>query len=135
MTTNPSHILIARNSRGPNNPIASLSSPTETHTAASGIFRSSGSPPWVLQGYESDDIISELNIEEPEEAIVLHETFKKHARFPGTVKIVVENTTFWFVVISYPHSLIIDYHTIQDPQRSPLFCLSILRSCSERSLV
>ncbi|KAL9711814.1 hypothetical protein Ac2012v2_004886 [Leucoagaricus gongylophorus] len=95
MTTNPSHILIARNSRGPNNPIASLSSPTETHTAASGIFRSSGSPPWVLQGYESDDIISELNIEEPEEAVVLHETFKKHARFPGTVKIVVENTTFW----------------------------------------
>jgi len=96
MTTNPSHLLIARHSRGPNNPIASLSSPTETHTAAAGVFRSSGSPPWVLQGYESDDIVSELNIEEP---IVLHETFTKHARFPGTVKIVVESTTFWFATI------------------------------------
>lgn len=112
MTTNPSHLLIARNSRGPNNPIASLSSPTETHTAAAGVFRSSGSPPWVLQGYESDDIVSELNIEEP---IVLHETFTKHARFPGTVKIVVESTTFWFATIIYLHGLIATHHTIQGP--------------------
>jgi hypothetical protein len=99
MTTNPSHILIARNSRGPNNPIASLSSPTETHAAAAGIFRSSGSPPWVLQEYESDDLVSELSIEDPEEAIELDETFTRTSRFPGTVKIVVENTTFWFVAI------------------------------------
>jgi hypothetical protein len=98
MTTNPSHILIARNSRGPNNPSASLSSPTETHAAASGIFRSSGSPPWLLEECESDDIVSELGIEDDDdEAIEIDETFTKHGRFPGTVKIVVESTTFWSV--------------------------------------
>ncbi|KXN90649.1 hypothetical protein AN958_03889 [Leucoagaricus sp. SymC.cos] len=95
MTTNPSHILIARNSRGPNNPIASLSTPTETHAAAAGIFRSSGSPPWVLQELEVDDVVSELSIEDPDEAIELDETFTRNTRFPGTVKIIVESTTFW----------------------------------------
>ncbi|KAF9263439.1 hypothetical protein L218DRAFT_973213 [Marasmius fiardii PR-910] len=95
MTTNPSHILIARNSRGPNNPSASLSSPTETHAAAAGIFRSSGSPPWLLEECETDDIVSELSIDEDDEAIELDETFTKNAPFPGTVKIVVESTTFW----------------------------------------
>ncbi|ESK88457.1 hypothetical protein Moror_14693 [Moniliophthora roreri MCA 2997] len=95
MTTNPSHILIARNSRGPNNPSASLSSPTETHAAAAGIFRSSGSPPWLLEECETDDIVSELSIDEDDEAIEIDETFTKHAPFPGTVKIVVETTTFW----------------------------------------
>ncbi|KAK1232635.1 hypothetical protein PQX77_004197 [Marasmius sp. AFHP31] len=95
MTTNPSHILIARNSRGPNNPSASLSSPTETHAAAAGIFRSSGSPPWLLEECETDDIVSELSIDEDDEAIEIDETFTKHAPFPGTVKIVVESTTFW----------------------------------------
>ncbi|KAJ6586841.1 hypothetical protein DFH09DRAFT_909712 [Mycena vulgaris] len=95
MTTNPSHILIARNSRGPNNPSASLSSPTETHAAASGIFRSSGSPPWLLEECETDDIVSELSIEDDDEAIELDETFVKNSPFPGTVKIVVESTTFW----------------------------------------
>ncbi|KAG5342923.1 hypothetical protein E4T56_gene16203 [Termitomyces sp. T112] len=94
--TNPSHILIARNSRGPNNPSASLSSPTETHAAASGIFRSSGSPPWILQECETSDIVSELSLgEDGEEAIEIDEAFTKNSRFPGTVKIVVENTTFW----------------------------------------
>ncbi|KAK7472610.1 hypothetical protein VKT23_000723 [Stygiomarasmius scandens] len=95
MTTNPSHILIARNSRGPNNPSAALSSPTETHAAAAGIFRSSGSPPWLLEECETDDIVSELSIDDDDEAIEIDETFTKHARFPGTVKIVVESTTFW----------------------------------------
>ncbi|EEB95784.1 hypothetical protein MPER_05193, partial [Moniliophthora perniciosa FA553] len=95
MTTNPSHILIARNSRGPNNPSASLSSPTETHAAAAGIFRSSGSPPWLLEECETDDIVSELSTDEDDEAIEIDETFTKHAPFPGTVKIVVETTTFW----------------------------------------
>jgi len=89
------HILIARNSRGPNNPSASLSSPTETHAAASGIFRSSGSPPWLLEECETDDIVSELSIESDDEAIEIDETFTRHGRFPGTVKIVVETTTFW----------------------------------------
>ncbi|KAG6813639.1 hypothetical protein H0H92_008875 [Tricholoma furcatifolium] len=96
MTTNPSHILIARNSRGTNNPSASLSSPTETHAAASGVFRSSGSPPWLLQECETDDIVSELSMgDDGEEAIEIDETFTKNSRFPGTVKIVVESTTFW----------------------------------------
>ncbi|EKM80910.1 hypothetical protein AGABI1DRAFT_112623 [Agaricus bisporus var. burnettii JB137-S8] len=95
MTTNPSHILIARNSRGPNNPIASLSSPTETHAAAAGIFRSSGSPPWVFHEYESDDdAVSDLSYD-ANEAIELDDTFTKNTRFPGTVKIVVESTIFW----------------------------------------
>ena len=95
MTTNPSHILIARNSRGPNNPSAALSSPTETHAAASGIFRSSGSPPWLLEECETDDIVSELSTDDDEEAIDIDEAFTKHSRFPGTVKIIVESTTFW----------------------------------------
>lgn len=97
MTTNPSHILIARNSRGLNNPAAALSSPTETHAAASGIFRSSGSPPWLLEDFETDEIDSELSGTEEEEAIEIEETFTKNCKLPGTVKIVVESTTFWYV--------------------------------------
>ncbi|KAF8629213.1 hypothetical protein AX17_005798 [Amanita inopinata Kibby_2008] len=78
------------------NPSASLSSPTETHAAASGVFRSSGSPPWHLEECEIDSSLSDLNIdEEEEEAIEIDETFTKHNRFPGSVKIVVETTTFW----------------------------------------
>ena len=98
MTTNPSHILIARNSRGLNNPAAALSSPTETHAAASGIFRSSGSPPWVLEDVETDEIDSELSGTEDEEAIEIEETFTKNCKLPGTVKIVVESTTFWYAL-------------------------------------
>lgn len=33
-----------------------------------------------------------------EEAIEIDETFTKNSRFPGTVKIVVESTTFWLVM-------------------------------------
>ncbi|KAF8840696.1 hypothetical protein BDN67DRAFT_1069065 [Paxillus ammoniavirescens] len=95
MTTNPSHILIARNSRGPNNPSASLSSPIETHAAAAGIFRSSGSPPWLLEECEADDLVTELNLYDTDQAIEIDETFTRAGRFPGTVKIVVESTTFW----------------------------------------
>lgn len=96
MATNPYHILIARNSRGHNHPSASLSSPAETHAAASGIFRSSGSPPWLLQECDTDDIESQLSTDyENEEAIDIDDTFTKHSRFPGTVKIVVQSTTFW----------------------------------------
>ncbi|KAF8264599.1 hypothetical protein EI94DRAFT_1738102 [Lactarius quietus] len=98
MTTNlnPSHILIARNSRGPSNTTAALSSPTETHAAASGIFRSSaGSPPWFLEGADTEDAISELSITDSQEPIDVDEAFTKQSKFPGTVKIVVESTTFW----------------------------------------
>ncbi|KAJ3514632.1 hypothetical protein NLJ89_g2274 [Agrocybe chaxingu] len=94
MTTNPSHILIARNSRG-QNPAASLSSPTETHAAASGIFRATGSPPWLLEDCEPDEIDSELSTEEDDEAIDIDEIFTKNCKLPGSVKIVVESTTFW----------------------------------------
>ncbi|KAI9510929.1 hypothetical protein F5148DRAFT_1175325 [Russula earlei] len=96
MTTNPSHILIARNSRGPSNASASLSSPTETHAAAAGIFRSSaGSPPWFFEGIDSEDAVSEVSISDSQEPIEVHEAFTKGSKFPGTVKIVVESTTFW----------------------------------------
>ncbi|KAL6305220.1 hypothetical protein BKA93DRAFT_780508 [Sparassis latifolia] len=95
---NPPHILIARNSRGLNtaNPSASLSSPTETHAAAAGIFRSAGSPPWYLQECESDEMVSSLsNDGDYDDPIELDGTFTKNAPFPGTVKIIVESTTFW----------------------------------------
>lgn len=98
MTTNPSHILIARNSRGTNNPSASLSSPTETHAAAAGIFRSSTSQ-WMLEECETDDLVSEPCSDEDDESIEIDEAFTKHSRFPGTVKIVVEGTTFWSVLL------------------------------------
>jgi hypothetical protein len=98
MSTNPPHILIARNSRGQSNVSASLSSPTETHAAAAGIFRSSaGSPPWVLEGIDTEDAVSELSITDSQEPIDVDEAFTKCSKFPGTVKIVVESTTFWFV--------------------------------------
>ncbi|KAI0317196.1 hypothetical protein OF83DRAFT_1172191 [Amylostereum chailletii] len=95
MSTNPSHILIARNSRSTQNPSASLSSPTETHAAAAGIFRSSGSPPWYLEGVETEDVISELSIDETEDPIDVDIAFTQRSEFSGTVKIVVESTTFW----------------------------------------
>lgn len=99
MTTNPSHILIARNSRSSTNPSASLSSPTETHAAASGIFRSTGSPPWFLEEREMDSNLSSLNSDEDEdEGIEIDSTFTRHSPFPGGVKIVVEGTTFWLVI-------------------------------------
>ncbi|TDL26245.1 hypothetical protein BD410DRAFT_764711 [Rickenella mellea] len=97
MSTNPSHILIARNSRSLNNPAATLSSPTETHAAASGVFRSSGTPQWLLEECEADDdVVSDLVSDDSEGVdIELEDAFTRHARFPGTVKIVVETTTFW----------------------------------------
>ncbi|PCH36120.1 hypothetical protein WOLCODRAFT_81034 [Wolfiporia cocos MD-104 SS10] len=97
---NPPHILIARNSRGPNtvNPSASLSSPTETHAAAAGIFRSAGSPPWYLEECESDEMVSALSVDgDYEDPIEIDPTFTgtEGSPFPGTVKIIVETTTFW----------------------------------------
>lgn len=103
MTTNPPHILIARNSRGLSNVSASLSSPTETHAAAAGIFRSSaGSPPWFLEGADTEDAVSELSISDSQQSIDVDEAFTKCSKFPGTVKIVVESTTFWCVWLFNP---------------------------------
>lgn len=97
---NPPHILIARNSRGPNthNPSASLSSPTETHAAAAGIFRSAGSPSRYFEGCESDEMASSLSTNgDLDDPIEIHETFTRASKFPGNVKIMVESTTFWCV--------------------------------------
>ena len=100
---NPPHILIARNSRGPNthNPSASLSSPTETHAAAAGIFRSAGSPSWYLEECESDEMASSLSTNgDMDDPIEIHETFTRTSKFPGNVKIIVESTTFWCAALS-----------------------------------
>ncbi|KAF7979087.1 hypothetical protein HWV62_43597 [Athelia sp. TMB] len=94
MTTNPSHILIARNSRT-QNPSTALTIPTETHTGASGVFRSSGSPPWLLEECETDDIVSDMSSDDDDEPIEIEETFTLNNKLPGKVKIIVESTTFW----------------------------------------
>ena len=103
MSTNPSHILIARNSRGLNAPAAALSSPTETHAAASGIFRSSSSAQWLLEDCEQEEIDSELSADEEEEGIDIDQTFTKNCKLPGSVKVIVSSTTFWYVKFSYYH--------------------------------
>lgn len=109
MSTNPSHILIARNSRGGTNssPSAALSSPTETHAAAAGIFRSSGpsagtsahTPAWFLEECETDDDELEADLlstdGDENDPIDVDATFTKDSDLPGSVKIVVESTTFW----------------------------------------
>ncbi|KAF8590997.1 hypothetical protein K439DRAFT_1328309 [Ramaria rubella] len=99
ISTNPSHILIARNSRSPHHTLAQhISSPEVETAAASGVFRSSGSPPWLLEECGSADV-SELEFTPTDDlenvAIEIDETFTKRARWPGSVKIVVESTTFW----------------------------------------
>jgi hypothetical protein len=48
-----------------------------------------------LEECETDDIVSELSTDDDEEAIDIDDAFTKHSRFPGTVKIIVESTTFW----------------------------------------
>lgn len=133
MSTNPSHILIARNSRGPNNPSAALSSPTETHAAASGIFRSSTSAgasgtssgightngggsgsrsasgglesvmSWFpeIDTMDNDDPRLAYMFDDPYAMIELDPTFTRQCRFPGTVKIVVQATTFWYVAFRH----------------------------------
>jgi len=94
-TVNPPHILIARNSGSSSNQSASISSPAETHAAASGIFRTTGSP-WCLDECEIENLVPSINSEEDEdEAIEIHQTFTKQNPLPGSVKIIVEATTFW----------------------------------------
>jgi hypothetical protein len=57
-----------------------------------------GSPPWVLEECETDDIVSELAFtSDGEESIEMDEAFTKNCKFPGSVKIVVETTIFWRV--------------------------------------
>lgn len=94
MATNPSHILIARNSRNNHNPSASLSIATETHAAAAGVFRSAGSPPWTSQDHEVN-ITVDVSESEDDASIEIDDTFTRHNQLTGTVKIIVESTTFW----------------------------------------
>ncbi|KAI0259254.1 hypothetical protein BC834DRAFT_1035987 [Gloeopeniophorella convolvens] len=93
MTTNPSHILIARNSRGAANPSASLSSPTETHAAAAGIFADGTAG---VAAEPDADVVSELSIADSSQGpIDVDRAFTPHSEFPSIIKIIVESTTFW----------------------------------------
>ncbi|KAG8703479.1 hypothetical protein FRC08_002810 [Ceratobasidium sp. 394] len=96
MASNPANILIARSSRSSNTLTALV--PTETHAAASAIFpRSSSSPPWLLEEAGVEDI-DELEISDDNgdtEPIDVDITFRRDASYVGTVKIIVEATTFW----------------------------------------
>ncbi|KZS98220.1 hypothetical protein SISNIDRAFT_476784 [Sistotremastrum niveocremeum HHB9708] len=94
--SNPSAVLVARSSRSGNNLSAALSSPTETHAAAAGVFRSSSTPPWLLDSeMDGGSDESELDLDgDSNAAVELDETFTERARFPGTVKVVVEKTIF-----------------------------------------
>ncbi|QRW21346.1 The BTB (BR-C, ttk and bab)/POZ (Pox virus and Zinc finger) domain [Rhizoctonia solani] len=79
MSSNPANILIARSS-------------------PSAIFpRSSSSPPWLLEEAEVEDIdevdVSDENADT--EPIDVDVTFRRDASYVGTVKIIVETTTFW----------------------------------------
>ncbi|KAF8530417.1 hypothetical protein BU17DRAFT_72940 [Hysterangium stoloniferum] len=96
-STNPSHILIARNSRSSSHAqSSSISSPEVETAAASGVFRSSGEPPWLLEECGSADV-SELEFASADdlEDVAIDETFTRRAKWPGTVKIIVESVTFW----------------------------------------
>ncbi|KAG9030488.1 hypothetical protein FRB95_003883 [Tulasnella sp. JGI-2019a] len=128
----PVHMLIARHPRT-SMTHASLSSPTETHAAAAGIFPrpqpnhalagSSSTPPpnnWAedpthgAAGHHGRTRSTSLSLTDLEEVmefaspdgdrdsddtgrepIELDPTFMQDARWPGTVKIHVEATTFW----------------------------------------
>ncbi|KAG8979858.1 hypothetical protein FRB90_007864, partial [Tulasnella sp. 427] len=126
----PAHTLIARHPRT-SMTHASLSSPTETHAAAAGIFprpqsthnHSTGSPNWggddhagpagPFTGHNRhrSTSLSLSDLEETmefapggvdgdsdemeKEPIEVDPTFRKDAEWPGTVKVVVEATTFW----------------------------------------
>ncbi|KAG8743254.1 hypothetical protein FRC10_012298 [Ceratobasidium sp. 414] len=96
MASNPANILIARSSRSSNTLTALV--PTETHAAASAIFpRSSSSPPWLLEEAGVEDI-DELEVSDDNgdtEPIDVDITFRRDASYVGTVKIIVEATTFW----------------------------------------
>ncbi|CAE6435316.1 unnamed protein product [Rhizoctonia solani] len=96
MSSNPANILIARSSRSSNTLSALV--PTETHAAASAIFpRSSSSPPWLLEEAEVEDI-DEVDASDENgdtEPIDVDITFRRDASYVGSVKIIVETTTFW----------------------------------------
>jgi hypothetical protein len=98
-SSNPSHILIGRHTRGTH----PSTSPIETHAAATGVFRLAsaaaalGSPPLGELALLEDDEVPELDVTEDNGGVIeLDPTFVRDARLPGSVKIVVESTTFWY---------------------------------------
>ena len=63
--------------------------------------------------------------------VELDPTFTRQGRFPGTVKIVVESTTFWFVsFVSIYYSNLINL--VQGSSRDTGLRIPFLRGCAER---
>jgi hypothetical protein len=110
--SNPAHILIGRNNRTSSaSPQASSSAsahhqhhsspadPLQSIVAASGTFpRQSASPPWLFEEINEDEYDdTHSGCEDGGEAVPIDvdPTFTREGRWPGTVKIVVEATTFW----------------------------------------
>jgi hypothetical protein len=112
--SNPAHILIGRNNRtfsssphtsssaSPHHHHASPADPLQSTIAASGTFpRQSASPPWLFEEMIEDEHENTYSCrEDGGEAIPIDvdSTFTKDGRWPGTVKIVVEATTFWYAL-------------------------------------
>ncbi|KAF8322296.1 hypothetical protein DL93DRAFT_2205895 [Clavulina sp. PMI_390] len=95
--SNPSHILIARSSRLPH---ATLSTPEAHAGSSNGVPRNSTSPPTmtILASDESEDEdAAQIDYHEPNELTQdeVDPTFCEDYEFPGTVKIKVQETTFW----------------------------------------
>ena len=116
--SNPAHILIGRNNRtvsssphaassaSPHHHHSSPADPLQSIIAASGTFpRQSASPPWLFEEMNEDEHDNtNSGREDGGEAtpIDVDSTFTKEGRWPGTVKIVVEATTFWYAFTSAP---------------------------------
>lgn len=121
--SNPSHILIARSSRVPvwNSHLnadsarthssglptlpqhATLSTPEAHAGSTHRAPRNSSSPPTmtILASDESendDESTGPIDYHEPNDltADTVDPTFQEDNEFPGTVKIIVQDTTFWF---------------------------------------
>lgn len=61
-----------------------------------------GNQAWFLEELDSDDSASAFGSGDElgsngADSVELDQTFTRQCRFPGTVKIVVESTTFWYV--------------------------------------
>lgn len=50
---------------------------------------------WYIEELEVDSERGNSDIDAPFQDVEIDETFARAGRFPGTVKIVVEGTTFW----------------------------------------
>ena len=98
--TNPSHLLLLRSSRStqPVRAQPTIVPPISSPPLSAASFRHSGSPP-VASFYTSDsseDGDNSLTEEQIEDPLQVDSTFLQDAVLPGTVRITVESTTFWF---------------------------------------